>query len=154
MQNCMQAHVTAKPHKQKRSTMRTHIHVTSMMGSHAEAAYVQYMHANRECFRNYRSNTRTHTGSTWGYIPVTSPLIKIKLHLPCCALLLTEDNHSGTASPCRCLALRVSACLRRSKCTWRATLDHWQPPPTGPSRSQLSPTSAHTQSDCLTKVSG
>lgn len=51
MQNRMQAHVTAKPHEQKQSTIlaETHIHVTSMMGSHAEAAYVQYRHANRKC---------------------------------------------------------------------------------------------------------
>lgn len=41
------------------------------------------------------------------------------------ALLLTEDNHLRTASPC-CLALCVSACLRLSKCTQRATVDHWK----------------------------
>lgn len=57
MRNCMQAHVTAKPHKQEQSTMQTHIHVTSTMGIHAEAAYVQCMHADRKCFRNHRSNT-------------------------------------------------------------------------------------------------
>ena len=41
------------------------------------------------------------------------------------ALLLTEDNHLRAASPC-CLPLCVSACLRLSKCTQRATVDHWQ----------------------------
>lgn len=44
------------------------------------------------------------------------------LHLP---VTLTEDNDSRTASPC-CLALGVSACVRLSKCTQCATVDHWQ----------------------------
>lgn len=69
------------------------------------------------------------------------------------ALLLTEDNHSQTASPC-CLALGVSACLRLSKCTRRATVDHWQHHPRPVPRPAVTGECPHTQSDCLTKVSG
>lgn len=53
MQNCVQAHMTAKPHERKQSTVlaETHVHVAPMMGSHAGAAYVQYVHANRKAHR-------------------------------------------------------------------------------------------------------
>lgn len=78
---------------------------------------------------------------------------KTKLCFLCLALLLTGDNNLRTASPC-CLAPGVSACLcvcpnaRSVPQLITGNTTH------GPSYSRLSLTSAHTQSDCLSEVSG
>lgn len=72
----------------------------------------------RPCERTKR--VRQDTGATTVVIKHKNKLRLLRL-----ALLLTEDNHLRTASPC-CLALCVSACLRLSECTHRATVDHWQ----------------------------